>query len=376
MQITEQHITVRELYNGYKDSGDDGVIALDEQLDIRPPYQREFIYKIEQQKAVIDTVLKGCPLNVFYWAVRKPDANNPAKYEILDGQQRTLSLMRFLDGKYTVDINEVEQSFANLPDDVQNRILDYELLVYICDGTESERLEWFERINIAGEALNRQELLNAVYSGTWITSAKQWFSKPNGTAAQLSEHYVKRVAIRQEYLELALKWIARRDDTTIETYMNDRAKDANAQELIEYYERILNWAKRTFPEKREREQSKVDWAKLYDENGTRTDLDPAVLETRVAELMADEEVTSKPGIYEYVLNGNERALSIRSFTDDQKREAYERQDGICLVTGKHYAIDEMEADHIIPWSQGGKTTIENCQMLSKKANRDKSNRGI
>ena len=376
MNITEQHITVRDLFDGYQDSGDDGVVALGGRLDIRPPYQREFIYKPEQQRAVIDTVLKDCPLNVFYWAARTPDADNPAEYEILDGQQRTLSLMRFLDGKYAVDAGGTEQSFTNMPGDVQNRILDYALLVYICDGTESERLEWFKRINIAGEALNEQELLNAVYSGPWVTSAKQWFSKTGGPAAQLSEHYVKRTAIRQEYLELALKWIARRDSTNIASYMDAHATDANAQELIGYYEHVLSWAKRTFPVKREREQSKVDWAKLYDANGARADLDPQKLEEQITKLMADEDVTRKPGIYEYVLDGSERALSIRSFTTQQKREAYERQGGICPVTGEHYAIDEMEADHIIPWSQGGRTTAENCQMLSKKANRNKSDKGI
>ena len=376
MKIIEYHIAVRELYNGYKDLGDDGVVALNGRLDIRPPYQREFIYKPEQQKAVIDTVLKGCPLNVFYWAVRTPDADNPAEYEILDGQQRTLSLMHFLAGKYTVDVDGTEQSFTTMPADVQDKIYNYALLVYACDGSESERLEWFRRINIAGEALNEQELRNAVYSGSWVTSAKQWFSKTNGPAAQLSEHYVKRTAIRQEYLELALKWIARRDDTTIEAYMVAHDKDANAQELISYYTSVIDWAKRTFPVKREREQSKVDWAKLYDANGTRTDLDPQKLEEQITKLMADEDVTRKPGIYEYVLDNNERALSIRTFTTQQKREAYERQKGICRATGKHYEIDEMEADHIIPWSQGGRTTAENCQMLSKKANRDKSDRGI
>lgn len=371
MKTTFHPVTVRDLHDGYVDRGDAGVSAYGGRLDARPAYQREFVYGTDKQQAVIDTVLKGAPLSLVYWAVREPDAQNPAQYEILDGQQRTLSLMRFVSGGFKVVYDGVERYFANLPGDIQDRVLDYEMLVYVCDGDESEKLDWFKRINIAGETLNDQELLNAVFSGPWLVHAKQYFSKQGGAAAGISDGYVKELANRQGYLAVALKWIARRDSTTVEGYMGAHAHDANANELRGYFASVAEWARSTFPKARNDLKS-VDWGRLYDEHGQRNDLDPAVLEAQVAELMADDDVTRKYGVYEYVLTGKERLLSIRQFSDRDKRTAYERQQGVCPGCYEHFEIEQMQGDHITPWSKGGATVPANCQMLCVECNGDKS----
>lgn len=371
MKTTERKTTVRELRSGFSDQADAGVSALDGRLDIRPAYQREFVYKPAQQQAVIDTVLKGAPLSVIYWAVREPDTVNPAEYEVLDGQQRTLSLMRFVNSAFSIKYNDAEHYFHTLPSDIQDKILDYELLVYVCDGTDSEKLGWFKTINIAGEVLNDQELLNAVFSGPWLVHAKQYFSRTAGVAAAMSDGYVKGVANRQDYLATALKWIARAQDTTVEKYMSAHAHDANASELRGHFANVVEWAKATFPKVR-KELKSVDWGRLFHEHGSRTDLNAVDLETRVAALMADDDVTRKYGVYEYVLTGRERLLSIRQFSDRDKRTAYERQQGVCPGCDEHFEIGAMQGDHITPWSKGGRTTPENCQMLCVECNSTKS----
>ena len=371
MNVTYAPVTVRELKEGYQDFGDAGVVALQGRLDARPPYQREFVYSEAQQVEVIDTVLMGAPLGLVFWAVREPSPENPAEFEILDGQQRTLSLMRFVNNGFSVKYGGVELAFGNLPQDVQDRLLDYELLVYVCDGDESERLMWFRRINIAGSVLNAQELLNAVFSGPWLTHAKAYFSKQGGAAAGVSDGYVKAVANRQEFLVTALRWIARREGTSIEGYMGAHQHDGNANELRNYFARAIDWAKSTFPVRR-KELRGVDWGSLYDRFGTDVSLDADELETRVQELMSDPDVTKKSGIYEYVLSGSERALSVRAFNDRDKRTAFEKQGGKCAICAEVFDFEDMQGDHIVAWSQGGRTLPENCQMLCRKCNATKS----
>lgn len=371
MRTTHSPITVRELRSGFSDQADAGVSALDGRLDIRPAYQREFVYKPTQQQAVINTVLKGAPLSVIYWAVREPDTVNPAEYEVLDGQQRTLSLMRFVNSAFSIKHDGAEHYFHTLPGDIQDKILDYELLVYVCDGTDSEKLGWFKTINIAGEVLNEQELLNAVFSGPWLVHAKQYFSRTAGIAAAMSDGYVKGVANRQDYLATALKWIAYAQGTTVEGYMSAHAHDANASELRGYFANAVEWAQGTFPETR-KELTRVDWGRLFHEHGSRTDLDAAALEAQVSSLMADPDVTKKSGVYEYVLSGKERLLSIRAFTDRDKRTAYEQQDKRCAACNKEFPINELQGDHVVPWSQGGSTVPENLEMLCKDCHEAKS----
>ena len=358
MKIELKEITVRELTDGFEDNEEAGVVGYDGKLDIRPPYQREFIYKDKQRDAVINTVQKDFPLNVMYWAVREDD-----NFEVIDGQQRTISICQYVNG----DFSFKNLYFHNLPDDKQEQILNYKLMVYFCSGTDSEKLDWFRTINIAGEKLTDQELRNAVYSGPWVTDAKRYFSKNGCPAYGIGSDYLKGTAIRQEYLETAIEWIS---NGTIEDYMSVHQHDPNASALWRYFQDVITWVKATFPTYR-KEMKGVDWGTLYNQFHDNI-YDAKKLESEVAALMVDEDVTKKSGIYQYVLTRDEKYLNIRAFTDNQKREAYERQKGICVKCGKHFELNEMEADHITPWHEGGKTSAENCQMLCKDDNRRKS----
>lgn len=358
MRIEERRVTVAEVFDGYQDDDEEGVCGYGGRLDIRPAYQREFVYNPKQRDEVIRTVMKGLPLNVMYWCQTGSDT-----YEVMDGQQRTVSLMRYLDGDFSVD----DMYFWNLPADRQAQISDYQLFVYVCDGTDSEKLDWFRIINIAGEQLTDQELRNAVYAGTWTASAKRYFSKTNCPAARDYGGYLKGSSIRQDFLETAIDWAASAEGKAIEGYMAEHQNDANAVALWNYFTSVMEWVKATFPKYR-KEMKGVKWGILYNSNGSRTDLDAGKLEDEVALLMADDDVTRKSGVYEYVLTGDERCLSIRAFDNKQKRAAYERQRGICPMCHKHFEFEEMHADHIRPWSKGGPTTAENCQMLCRDCN--------
>lgn len=361
MKINLLHIKVAELCSNYSDKGEAGVTGYGGRLNIRPAYQREFVYKDKQRDAVIDTVRRGFPLNTMYWAIAGDG------YELMDGQQRTISICQYVNGDFSVLIDGNPFGFANLPAERQQQILDYELSVYICDGTEQEKLDWFRVINIAGEKLTDQELRNAIYTGPWLAAAKVWFSKTGAPAAQIGDKLVKGSAIRQDYLETALDWISA---GKIENYMAEHQHDQNANELWSYFRSVIEWVNLTFPNYR-KEMKGVAWGPLYDRFG-QDKFDTAKLEAEVARLMLDEDVTRKPGIFEFVLSGNERALSIRTFSDNMRREAYERQKGICPVCNQHFDIGEMEADHTTPWSKGGKTIAANCRMLCKADNRIKS----
>jgi HNH endonuclease len=358
MNIELKEITVRELTEGYQDNNENGVVGYGGKLDIRPPYQREFIYKDKQREAVIDTVTKDFPLNVMYWAVRE-DGN----FEVIDGQQRTISICQFVVGDFSVK----NRYFHNLQNDEQEQILNYKLMVYLCSGTDSERLEWFKTINIAGEKLTDQELRNAVYAGSWVSDAKRYFSKNGCPAYAIASNYMKGSPIRQEYLETAIDWISRGN---IEAYMSQNQHTTNATEIWLYFQSVVNWVKAVFPKYR-KEMKGVEWGLLYNEFKDRH-FDHEQLEATISRLMQDEDVTKKSGIYTYVLTNDERFLSIRTFTDNQKREAYERQGGVCPKCNKSFDIADMEADHITPWHEGGKTIAENCQMLCKHDNRIKS----
>ncbi|SNB03987.1 HNH endonuclease [Flavobacterium psychrophilum] len=358
MNIELKEITIRELTENYEDNNENGVIGYDGKLDIRPPYQREFIYKDKQREAVIDTITKNFPLNVMYWAVRE-DGN----FEVIDGQQRTISICQFVTGEFAYNF----RFFHNLQKDEQEQILNYKLMVYLCSGTDSQKLEWFKTINIAGEKLTEQELRNAVYSGSWVSSAKPIFSKRNCPAFGLASDYMVGSPDRQEYLETVIKWFS---NGNIEVYMSNHQHDPNANEIWLYFQSIVSWVKATFPKYR-REMKGIGWGFLYNEFKTQN-FDHKKLEEEISTLMQDEDVTNKKGIYEYVLTRKEKFLNIRAFTDNQKREAYERQQGICVKCGEHFELSGMEADHITPWHEGGNTSAVNCQMLCKNDNRIKS----
>lgn len=361
MKIDLHKISVRKVFDGYKDSDEEGVVAYGGKLDIRPKYQREFVYKPEQRDAVMHTVQHQFPLNVMYWI-----ENSVGNYELLDGQQRTLSICQYVSGDYSIH----DRYFHNLTKEEKDQILDYELMIYFCDGTDKERIEWFEVINTAGEKLTPQELLNAVYTGPWLSDAKLKFSKSNCVAYLLANdggQLVSGSPIRQEYLETALSWINNGD---VAGYMAKHQQDKNADKLWDYFQNVIEWVRKIFTNYR-REMNSVEWGELYNEFKDKK-LNVVKLETEIKELMQDEDVTKKSGIYPYVLTRQEKYLSIRAFTEKMKREACEKQKGICKKCRKHFEIEGMEADHITPWHEGGKTISKNCQMLCKQDNRTKS----
>jgi HNH endonuclease domain protein len=377
MTIQLVHIKVRDLFNGYQDNGENGVVAYGGKLDVRPAYQREFIYDSNQQRAVIDTLSKDYPLNVMYWADQ-----GGGHYELIDGQQRTLSICTFLNNDFSCKgLFSIPQSlqFGSLTKDQQDKLLDYELTVYICDGNPSEKLEWFKTINIAGEKLTDQELRNAVYAGPWVSDAKRYFSKTGCAAYGLGSKYLKGTPIRQEYLESVIYWYGDQamPKLDIEECMMKHQHDPKAQDLWDYFQRVIEWVERLFPTYR-KEMKGLPWGIYYNRYHKNT-YDPIALEQEIATLMADEDVTKKSGIYKYVLekaigNDDPSVLGIRAFSDSQKRTIYEQQGGVCPHCGKKYEYEEMEGDHITPWSKGGKTELENLQMLCQACNRRKSSK--
>ncbi len=366
MKIELHEISIADIVKNYVDREEEGVIGYDGKLNIRPKYQREFVYDEKKRNAVIDTIMKGFPLNVMYWVKNEDDS-----FEVLDGQQRTISFCQYVNGEFSVG----DRYFHSLTRTEQDKILGYRVLVYFCEGNDREKLDWFRIINIAGEKLTEQELRNATYTGSWLTHAKSIFSKSGCAAYLLAKDYVGGSPIRQEILETALNWISK---GRIEDYMSVHQHDPNANELWTYFRNVIEWVKLTFVTYR-KEMKGVDWGALYDEFHGKT-FDTAELEQKIASLMADDDVTNKKGVYPYVLTGREKYLNLRAFTENQKRQAYERQGGICpyCVAERrakiHYEIGEMEGDHITPWCEGGRTVVENLQMLCKEHNRAKSNR--
>ena len=360
MKIELLDLTVQELVEDYNDDGEGGVTGYGGKLDIRPPFQREFVYKDKQRNAVIDSILKGFPLNVMYWADREDGT-----FEIIDGQQRTISIAQYVEWEFSFN----DLYFHNLPSDKQELILDYKLMVYVCSGTDSEKLEWFKTINIAGKELTHQELRNAVYAGTWLSDAKRYFSRNGCPAYQIGNAYLNGSPIRQEYLETAIKWVSR---DSIEDYMGTHQHDENALPLWAYFESVIDWVASNFTNTR-RAMKGVDWGSLYNDFGD-ANLNADEIEQETARLILDDDVTKKAGIYPYILTREEKHLNIRTFSDSMKQKVYEKQAGVCVRCDDEFTIKEMEADHITPWSEGGKTHEANCQMLCKRCNREKSAR--
>ena len=378
MQIELQKITVRELTAGYEDNEEQGVRGYGGRLDIRPPYQREFIYDEKKRAAVITTIKKGFPLNVMYWATRDEDADAP--FEVMDGQQRTISICQYVNGDFAYDF----QYFHNLTQEEQRQILDYELMVYVCSGNDKEKLDWFETINIAGERLTSQELRNAVYAGPFVSDAKRYFSKSNCAAYNMGKYLMNGSPIRQDFLETALKWKANSESRpglkqTIEGYMAKHQHDPNASQLWQHFSAVMTWVAATFDiGKRKQILKGVDWGSLYDHFHEQV-IDKAQLDAEIGRLVIDSEVQNKKGICSFVLTRDEHDLGLRAFPDDIKLEVYERQHHLCANpecpnAGQEFEISEMEGDHITPWREGGRTVIENCQMLCRECNRRKGSK--
>ena len=273
MKIELHEIPIREIVKGYVDSAENGVVAYGGRLNVRPAFQREFIYKDKQRDEVINTVRHNFPLNVMYW-VKSDDGN----FEVLDGQQRTISICQYYQGDFSIN----HQGFGNLTKSEQDQILDYPLMIYLCEGTDKEKLDWFKIINIAGEQLTPQELRNAIYTGEWLTEAKKYFSRSGCPAYGIASEYLSGTAIRQDYLQTAIKWISHRDGIEIEDYMAAHQHDTNCNEIWLYFQSVINWVKVTFPHYR-KEMKGLPWGEIYNEFGKKA-LDTAALEAKVAAL--------------------------------------------------------------------------------------------
>lgn len=368
MKIQLQKIKIKDLVAGYVDSGENGVVGYSGKLNIRPAYQREFVYDDKKRNAVINSIIKGYPLNVMYWV-----KNGVDEYEVLDGQQRTISICEFAINNFSIEIDGTIV-YINTNPDIDNKFFEYELDVYFCEGTYTEKLDWFETINIAGEQLTDQEIFNAIFVGPWVTDAKRYFSRRNCSAYNLGKDYLKGDSIRQDYLETAIKWIS---NNKVKQYMADHQMDKDASELWVHFQNVINWTKTTFPNYY-KEMKGVDWGYLYkvalDKQSQGIFFNPTILAKRISDLMGDEDVTKKSGIFPYLITNEEKYLSIRAFTDNMKRETFQKQNGECIHCKGLFEIDEMEADHITPWSLGGPTTKENCQMLCVNCNRTKSSK--
>ena len=369
-------VTVGSIVNGYHNDVLTGrVTGFGGLLDIRPPYQREFIYKPKLRNAVVDTVSNGYPLNAMYWAKRSDGV-----YEVIDGQQRTISICEYCQDKFSVGnlFNRAsKRSFNSLLPDEQKRIEDYPLLVYQVLGTDSDRLRWFETINIAGVPLSKQEIRNAVYYGTWLEHAKKIFSRKGCAAYDIGAPYVSGTVARQEFLECAIKWINEGD---IVGYMDRSDNDPDAPDgdkLWEHFENVISWVESIFINYRPALKG-LDWGKYY-KGFKDVDLDPVEIEEKVSRLiqnLVELKGYSIAGIYQYVLTGEARHLHKRLFSSDVKQAVYDIQGGVCPETGKKMKIEEMEADHIIPWVEGGPTTLENCQMICKSAHKEKTRQQV
>ena len=353
MKIKRETIKVRDLCEGYTNDPEEGVSGMNGKLNIRPQYQREFVYDEEQRSLVIDSVRKGYPLSVMYWAENPEDGT----FEVIDGQQRTISICDFINQAFSVDY----RFWHNLMPFEQEEILDYELDVYVgYGGTEEERYDWFYRVNQSGEKLVNQELLNATFRGPWVSDARRYFSKPNCAAYKLAKDYVSGKAIRQDYLRAALSWMSCGD---IMTFMKKHRFDENAEPLWNYFQDVIKWIEKTFP-KYYKEMRGVDWGFLYnDYKDVEIDVEKNI--ARIDELMLDKEITRKSGIFNYILTGDEKSLSIMDFDKKSKKEAYSKQNCCCKYCGERFEEDDLEAIHITPWRDGGKVTTENCQLVCR-----------
>ena len=374
MNITLKPIKIRELCESYKDLSiqEEGIVGYGGRLNIRPKYQREFVYNEKQRNAVIDTIWKNFPLNVMYWV--KTDGEDGIEYELLDGQQRTISICSFIAGEFMMVLDGDLTNWEGLTNTQKDRILDYELQVYICEnGTDEEKLKWFNIINIAGEKLTEQEIRNAIYSGPWVTHAKRRFSKTGCHAFKIGSDFMSGTPIRQDYLESAIKWIGDAQGLSIEQYMVKHKHDTDSDEIWQYYQDVIHWVEKLFGRKYKKEMKGVEWGLLYNRHKD-TALTATAIEKQMSKLMVDSDVQKKSGIFAYILDGDIHHLGIRTFDTNTKREVYERQGGICPLCGKHFEIEQMEADHITPWVEGGRTVADNCQMLCRDCNRRKSSK--
>jgi hypothetical protein len=382
-QYTVKDVTEGFVYNEFEGKGLYGLAGT---LVIQPEYQRNYIYGDgKKDVAVIDSLLKGYPLGLIYFN------DSEAHLEVLDGQQRITSIGRFVTGKFAIKRDGKEQTFTSLPQEDRNKILESKLLVYVCDGTEPEIKEWFETINISGVPLNKQELLNAVYSGPFVTAAKAVFSNSRNALQQKWASYVKGDPKRQEVLEVALAWIAASKGVGIDRYMADHRHDKGIDELQGYFTSVIDWIGSVFIRPPDKEMRGLEWGQLYEEHHSKP-YNTAAIEARLDELRCDHAVRNSRGIYEFLLGGEKQTqlLDVRLFDEKTTRVAHQQQTSAAEASGKSncplcavghsanatkiWALKDMDADHVSAWSKGGSTDISNCEMLCVTHNRAKGNR--
>lgn len=388
METHLKHYTVEEVVAGfvYNELEGKGLYGLNGKLTIQPEYQRNYIYNDgKRDVGVITSILKGYPLGLIYFNVEG------SGLEVLDGQQRITSVGRFVTGKFAIKHDGKEQTFSSLPKEEQSKILKSELLVYECTGTEKEIKDWFKTINIVGLALTEQELLNSIYSGPFVTLAKQEFSNSQNAYLQKWQSYVRGDPKRQGILAAALEWVADSQKTSVDGYMAIHRQDANITGLKTYFTSVIDWIGSVFTGPPVKEMQGLEWGRLY-ETYHSTSYNPVTVDADVQALMGDPAVTSRKGIFEYILSGKTETqlLSIRLFDERTKKLAYTRQTDeakanstsncpLCAIGNnanktRIYKQNEMDADHVTAWSKGGATDLANCEMLCQPHNRAKGNK--
>lgn len=376
MKIELHQITIRELIDGYKNDEEEGVVAYHGLLNVRPKYQREFVYPIDKQVAVLNSIKQNFPIGVMYWV-----KNNDGTLEMLDGQQRTISICEYVAANaFSIDSFKFH-NLQNAKPELAERILNYRLQVYFCEGPVDAKLEWFRTINIGTEPLKNQEMRNAFYTGEWLTDAKRKFSKITGVCVRKNNGLVSGTPNRQELLEKVLLWKAQYDgikeespDMTIRKYMGEHQEDKNADSERQYFFRVVDWANMLFDDDWKIKKGQP-WGELYNLYHDK-EYNSEFFHSEVERLLLDDEIpnSGKNGIIRYLLSGEEKYLNLRQFSESQRRQLYKKQGGVCNKCKKPFPIEEMEADHIDPWSKNGKTIIENGQMLCRHCNRTKSDK--
>jgi hypothetical protein len=380
-------LTVADICDGfvYNELEGKGLYGLGGKLTIQPEYQRNYIYADnggKKEQAVIESLLKGYPLGLIYFNKVAED-----KFEVLDGQQRITSIGRFVTNKFAIVENGNPRNFNSLPKDLQDKILESTLLIYECEGEEAEIRQWFQTINIAGVPLNQQELLNAIYSGPFVTLAKREFSNSQNANIQRWSAYIKGSANRQDFLEKALDWVS---EGNISGYMSRHRKDDNINELKTYFNSVIDWVSSVFTDVK-KEMQGLEWGRLYELYHSQS-YDPSKVSEEVSRLYSDTYVKNRRGIFEYILGGSQdtKLLEVRVFDDATKQSVYEKQTRdakargisncpLCAIgdqTDKNriWNFKDMQADHVAAWSKGGRSSAENCQMLCKTHNLAKGNR--
>ena len=383
-------ITVEQICKGfvYNELEGKGLFGLSGKLTIQPEYQRNYLYaKQKMEEAVIQSVLNGYPLGLLYF--NKVEAD---RYEVLDGQQRITSLGRFLTGKFPlIDANGMPHYYSAMPDNLKRKINETPLTIYICEGEESEIKAWFKTINIAGIPLNHQEISNAVYSGAFVTKAKEEFSNSQNANIQKWSAYIKGDVLRQDFLHVALEWVTKStDNDVIDAYMSKHRYDTDINELKAYFISVIDWISGVFSDV-ENEMRGLEWGRLF-ETYHNNPYDPAAVSAKLHELYADAAVKRRAGVFEYILGGctDTRLPEIRVFEESTKKAVYVQQTAdakaneksncpLCALgtdnnSKRIWKYNEMDADHVTAWSKGGATDISNCQMLCKTHNRAKGNK--